>query len=287
MDDNTKPTKGQGAAGTAPRKPGTRLSINERERIAVLGRAGRRIHQIARLTGRAPKTIERALAEAAIEPNRSPDRIDVDAKSVAEAYLAGGSLRTVSRRFGISRNAVARRLELQGVAPRDREHRIRITELVSRYQSGKSIAGLAHELKCSWGAVAQRLRAAGVELRSRKAACGKGPGKLSWDATQRIVRIKTGSGEWTRIGRLIWERAHGPVDAGCVLVRIDTALPPKRMDRLENLAVIDRRALAGRRWARGNIALPHDEADRRTMLICVLLIATLKAGCSRFAIGSM
>ena len=50
-----------------------------------------------------------------------------------------------------------------------------------------------------------------------------------------------------RVARVLWEKAHGAVPDGCVLVRIDNELAPNEIDRIDNLAAIDRKILPGRR----------------------------------------
>ena len=263
-----------------PRPPKTEV-----EPVLALLQQKKTPREIAAILNKARSTIYRTIRRAGIQLDPTPDRVDADETKVAAAYKSGKSVRRIGKEMQVSENVVERRLERAGVRLRQRELQIKIAELVSLYQGGTSCQALARKCQCSWDAIQRRLQNAGVKLRTRKQARAKKPGEFSWDRNKRHVRVKNAAGAWIRVAQLLWEKAHGAVAEGCVLIRIDKELPPNKIDRVENLATIDRKALPGRRWAKRLVDIDREPATRHQILCCILLIAVLNAKTTRLQFG--
>ena len=270
---------------TAARPRGQPNAVETRE-IVRLHAAGQPAGAIATTLRHSKGTVLDALHEAGADVRPGRRRVDVDGAAVAKRYRDGQSISNVAAEFGVSRSVVSARMDEQRTPTRQRELQLRIAELVAAYERAESCASIARRLGCSWNAVAERLKRAGVHMRTRSESRRASAGRLCWDETQRVVRVKEPNGEWRRVGRVIWERAHGPVPDDCAVVQIDKELPANRVERLDNLALIERKTLPGRVWAKGRIDPSRSPGNRRDVLIAILLIASLKAGATRMRLGS-
>ena len=242
--------------------------------------------QIAQRAKMTKRTVYRVLKRNGIELDPTPDRIEVDGKAVAQAYAERGSLGAVGRQFGISAAVVTRRVEREGGRLRSRTSKLRVAEIIRAYQKGASCADVARQQGVSWGTIAKRLLDAGIGRRPTAEARRVPPGTQRWNRRAGYVSIKGTNGKWRRAARVAWEGAHGKVKQGCRLIRIDSGLPPKRIDGLDNLAVVTTGTNSGIRWAKGRIETDQDEATRREILRCIVMIAALKAGDSDLKFGT-
>ena len=214
---------------------------SDEKRIVALHRKGTKVADIARRTGTDASTVYRVLKRKGFEFDPSPDRLNLDAEAIRRQYDAGATLRGLADEHGTTKKTIERRILRAGGKVRSNETRLRTAELARRYKAGESCSALAREHGVTWESVATRLRAAAVRMRTRKeATSGPKTGASTWDRAKREVRVKTPAG-WRQMANMVWERHHGPVPAGCVVQRVDKALPPKRIHRLENLVLVDRK----------------------------------------------
>ena len=287
MTGSTKPETAQ--PGTRParrRKPGrAHPSLAARnERIIALHREKTPIAEIARLVDRSPNTVYRVLHQAGIPVRKNLDRHDVDGEAIARAYAEGGSLTSVGRRFGVSRDVVERRVLRHGGKLRTPARPLVIAEVVRLHDAGTSRGQIARRLGREWRTIDRALKDAGVKPRDGSGGA-YADGTVTWDACTGQNRVKTPKG-WRTFRELVWEKAHGPVPPACVIRRIDTSLPRREIDSLGNLVMMMKRTQTMRMWAAKNVPVPDDPIDRREVLVTILALAALKAGDTACKLGT-
>lgn len=91
---------------------------------------------------------------------------DLPADELARLYREGVRTKELARRFGVSRQTVARRLAAAGVVVQQGVPTPPIEELVVRYEAGEALTDLAGMAGVSPQTIGRRLRAAGVTLRT-------------------------------------------------------------------------------------------------------------------------
>ena len=267
-----------------PRKP--KAPRADDARVLTLYRRKKKRAEIAKTVGVCASTVYRVLKRHGIVLDPTPDRVLLNGNQIAEAYKARATLQQLADENKVSRRTIATRIQREGGTTRNREQKLNTAKLVRQYNAGTSASALARANKTTPETIMRRLVAAGVRMRSRKeATSGKRTGALTWHQQARTVQVKTDTG-WERLAELVWKKAHGPIPADCVLRRIDTKVPPKRIDRIDNLAVVGRGTNIGVRWAKGRIDLDRQNAgERRELLTCILIIAALKTGDTSFRLG--
>ena len=251
-----------------------RARVDDAE-VERLHRAELRAAEIAGQMKIAKSSVYRALIRRGIRIDPSPNRVELDDTKLIEEYEEKRSLRTLAERHGVTHKTVAARIERGGGRLRSQEVRLPTAQVVEAYRRHTSAAELARRFKTTAETIKRRLQDAGVATRGHREAAGKPDGATSWHREERSVWIKRGK-RWRHASHLMWERAHGPLPAGCILVRVDKELAPGRIDRLDNLVLIGKRTLTGLRWAKGRIDVDADGPRRRELLRCIVMIAALK-----------
>ena len=155
-----------------PRAPIARKLISDEDKQAVkeLYEDGYTIEDIAEVLGVSGNVINSVLREtqAEIRPSNKPRVIPSDkVDEVVELYLQGLDLYEVAEKFGVSRNAVQRRLLEQNIQIRSQERfDVDDEEIKALYAEGLSIRQIAVKLNMSDTAVGSRLRRMGTVIRS-------------------------------------------------------------------------------------------------------------------------
>ena len=285
MTEEAKPDPEAEWTDAMPGPGGRSPEIRARNRrMVALKLSGVGTAEIAEMTGRAVNTVHTVLARVKVRDENYKDRVHVDGEAVARAYEELRTLNAVARRFGISKKVVETRVLRHGGKLRSAAKPVSIAAVVRLHRKGFSRAKIARILGREWRAINKTLKRAGVTPRPANRG-GFAEKTITWRPSNGQNSVKTRTG-WRALARVLWERAHGPVPAQCIISRIDGELPPNEIDLLPNLVRMTQRTRQARVWTARNVPIPDDPIDRRETLITILTVAALKVGDTTFKLGT-